>query len=164
MYAHILFKLSFATILALLLLSTPTVADNFDAIVKEALAEGNKASDSTPAGGSINDNQPPSADTGATSEDTTKQPSPSATSGGGDTQDQQQPDIGSMGKNLKNPNANSKSYGECLSGCAAIVDSLTESCKKLSDPKKGSSYDECDQTIKTELDGCKEDCKTRKDA
>lgn len=167
MHTHILFKLAFATIFALLLLSTPTVADQFDAIVKEALGESNKASESAPAvaeGGSTNDRQPPSADTGATTaEDTTEQQQlPEAT--GGATQDQQQPEIGSMGKNVKNPNADSKSYGECISGCAVIVDSLTESCKKLCDPKKGSCYDECDQTIKTQLDGCKEDCKTQKDA
>lgn len=171
MHTHILFKLAFATIFALLLLSTPTVADKFDAIVKDALEGSTKASDSAPAvaeGGSTNDRQPPSDDTDATTaEDTTQQQQqqqqPNA-SGGGDTQDQQQPDIGSMGKNVKNPNADSKSYGECLSGCAVIVDSLTKSCKELCDPKKGSCYDECDQTIKTQLDGCKEDCKTQKDA
>ena len=188
MHTSILAKLAFATILVLLLLSTPTIAD-FDAMVKQALEASGMPTDMKATGnerpihgnhpvaadaGAPMDNtkqlpSPPSseADTGATMENTKQPPSsPSSTSDkeASEKQEQQQPDLGSIGKNVTNPNANSTSYGDCLSGCAKIVDSLTKGCKQLCDPKKGSCYDECDQTIKTKLDGCEEDCKTQKDA
>ncbi|KAI7881249.1 hypothetical protein K492DRAFT_187048 [Lichtheimia hyalospora FSU 10163] len=202
MHTNILVKLAFATILALLLLSRPTVAD-FDAMVNQALEASGMSSDMKAIDNKrpFHDNHPVAADAGATRENTKQPPSPP--SNAADTgatmentkqspsspisttdqeasenqqqqpedqqqqpenQQQQQPDLGSIGKNLKNPNANSTSLGDCLSGCAKIVDSLTKGCKQLCDQKKGSCYDECDQNIKTTLDGCKEDCKTQKNA
>lgn len=170
MHTRILFKLTFATILALLLFIAPSSAMDFEDMVKQAM-ESEKSPASSKAVGNgepISDSHPPTADTGATGaapNDINQQPSPSTEDKKATKQqDQQKPELGSIGKNLKNPNANSTSYGDCLSGCAKIVDSLTKSCKELCDPKKGSCYDECDQNIKTQLDGCKEDCKTQKDA
>lgn len=169
MHTRILFKLTFATILALLLFIAPSTAMDFEDMVKQAM-EMEKSPASSKAvgnGGPISDSHPPTADTGAAApKDINQQPSPSTEDKKATKQQdqQQKPELGSIGKNLKNPNANSKSYGDCLSGCAKIVDSLTKSCKELCDPKKGSCYDECDQNIKTQLDGCKEDCKTQKDA